>query len=128
MFKLLRHVVFVQGRPILFSFHRKEAVENARYGDLNSDIPVCLSTDTPQNVTCLHRQNGYRSNKVVSLARDIEKQAATVSDDQTHSASLVILGSVLENSGHRQEALHQLGRSKQMGISSEVYFWIAIVH
>ena len=39
-FKLLRHVVFVQGRPILFSFHRKEAVENARYGDLNSDIPV----------------------------------------------------------------------------------------
>ena len=67
--------------------------------------------------------------KVVSLARDIEKQAATVSDDQTHSASLVILGSVLENSGHRQEALHQLGRSKQMGItSSEVYFWIAIVH
>ena len=64
------------------------------------------------------------------MARDIEKQAATVSDDQTHSASLVILGSVLENSGHRQEALHQLGRSKQMGItsSSEVYFWIAIVH
>ena len=55
--------------------------------------------------------------KMVSLVRDIEKQAATVSDDQTHSASLVILGSVLENSGHRQEALRQLERSKQMGIN-----------
>ena len=38
-------------------------MENARYGDLNSDIPVCLSTDTPQHVTCLHRQNGYRSKR-----------------------------------------------------------------
>ena len=36
-------------------------MENARYGDLNSDIPVCLSTDTPQQVMCLHRRTGYRS-------------------------------------------------------------------
>ena len=28
----------------------------ARYGDLNSDLPVCISTDIPQYVTCLHRQ------------------------------------------------------------------------
>ena len=69
--------------------------------------------------------------KVVSLARDVEKQAASVSDDYTHVTSLVMLGSVLHNYGHRQEALHYLERARQMGIStlsSEVYFWIAYVH
>ena len=35
----------------------------ARYGDLNSDLPVCISIDTPHNVTCLHIQNGYRSTR-----------------------------------------------------------------
>ena len=38
-----------------------KTVENARYRDLNSDIPVCLSTDTPPKVMCLHRRTGYRS-------------------------------------------------------------------
>ena len=42
-------------------------MENARYRDLNSDILVCLSTDTPQNVTCLHRQNSYRSTRMPSV-------------------------------------------------------------
>ena len=69
--------------------------------------------------------------KVVSLARDLEKQAATVSDDDIHAKSLMMLGSVLDIPGHRQEALRHLERAKQMGIgalSSNIYFWIAIVH
>ena len=69
--------------------------------------------------------------KVVSLARDVEKQAASVSDDFTHARSLVILARVLVQFGDLQEALRHLERAKQMGISSlrdDVYFWIAYVH
>ena len=67
--------------------------------------------------------------KVVSLARDVEKQAATVSDDHIHARSRVILGSVLDEFGDRQEALRHLERAKVMGIAgSDVYYWIAIVH
>ena len=69
--------------------------------------------------------------KVVSLARDLEKQAATVSDDKIYARSLMILGSVLDQFGDRQEALRHLERAKLMGIStlsSNIYFWIAIVH
>ena len=69
--------------------------------------------------------------KVVSMARDVEKQAATVSDEGIHAESLVMLGSVLDEFGNRQEALHYLERVKQMGItslSSDIYFWIAYVH
>ena len=69
--------------------------------------------------------------KLVSLARDVEKQAATVADDDIHARSLLILGSVLDGSGDRQEALRHLERAKQMGIgtlSSSIYFCIANVH
>ena len=70
--------------------------------------------------------------KVVSLARDVEKQAATISDDYIHVESLVILGKVLDRFGNRQEALRHLERAKQMGIASgtlipDVYYWIAYV-
>ena len=68
--------------------------------------------------------------KAASLARDVEKQAATVSDDDIHATSLLILGKVLFSSGHRQEALHHLERAKLMGSSTlgpEVNFWIAYV-
>ena len=70
---------------------------------------------------------------VVSLARDVEKQAATVSDDDIHAASLLILGSVLDEFGNRQEALRHLERAKQMKIandtlSSSICNWIALVH
>ena len=57
--------------------------------------------------------------KVVSLARDVEKQAATVSDDDIHARSLVMLGSALDQFGNRQEALHYLERAKLMGIASD---------
>ena len=69
--------------------------------------------------------------EVVSLARGVEKQAATVSDDYIHTRSLVMLGKSLNNSGHRQEALRHLERAKLMGnraLSSSIYYWIAIVH
>ena len=71
--------------------------------------------------------------KVVSLARDVEKQAATVSDDHIHARSLMMLGRVLDSSGHRREALRHLERAKLMGIASRrlnanIYYWIAIVH
>ena len=71
--------------------------------------------------------------KAVSLAHDVEKQAATVSDDDIHAESLMILGSVLHNYGDQQEALRHLERAKQMRISSRslssnIYSWIADVH
>ena len=69
--------------------------------------------------------------KVVSLARDVEKQAATVSDDEIHARSLIILGSTLDNYGDRQEALRCLERAKRMGIGSlrsNIYYVIAQVH
>ena len=70
---------------------------------------------------------------VVSLARDVEKQAATISDDDIHAKSLVMLGRVMDNSGHRPEALHHLERAKLKRIasgtlSSDVYYLIALVH
>ena len=37
--------------------------------------------------------------KVVSMARDVEKQAATVSDDDVHSESLMMLWIIVENDG-----------------------------
>jgi tetratricopeptide (TPR) repeat protein len=46
--------------------------------------------------------------KAVSLARDVEKQSATISDDLIHGRSLIILGLVLDDFGHRQEALRHL--------------------
>ena len=71
--------------------------------------------------------------KVVSLARDVEKQAAIVSDDDIHAESLTMLGSVLDQYGDRQEALLHLERAKLMGIargilSSNIYYLIALVH
>ena len=81
------------------------------------------------NIALLMSEDG---NKVVSLARDVEKQAATVSDDEIHARSLMILGSVLDYYGYRQEALHHLERAKLMGITnctvSSVYHAIALVH
>ena len=69
--------------------------------------------------------------KVVSLARDLEKQAATVSDDDIHARSLLILGLVLDDHGDRQEALRHLERAKLMGSGSylpDIYYSIALVH
>ena len=69
--------------------------------------------------------------KLVSLARDVEKQAATISNDYTHAWSLMMLGQVLITHGDRKEGLNHLERVKQMGISdlsSDIYFWIAVVH
>ena len=71
--------------------------------------------------------------KVVSLARDVKKQAAAVSDDEIHAAGLMILGSVLDQFGNRREALRHLERAKLMAISnvvlsSTIYYWIANVH
>ena len=69
--------------------------------------------------------------KVVSLARDVEKQAASISDDYIHAESLIVLGLVLDGYGERQEALRHLERAKLMAtgtLTSSVDFWIALVH
>ena len=50
--------------------------------------------------------------QAVSLARDVERQSATVSDDLVHGRSLIILGLVLDKSGHREEALRHLECAK----------------
>ena len=70
--------------------------------------------------------------KVVSMARDVEKQAATVSDDDVHSESLMMLGLALDNCGKRREALCHLEHAKQMRIANgilrpDVYYSIAAV-
>ena len=70
--------------------------------------------------------------KVVFMARDVEKQAATVLDDYIHARSMMMLGLVLDKFGDRQEALCHLERAKQMKIANDtlvdVYYLIAIVH
>ena len=71
--------------------------------------------------------------KTVSLARAVEKQSATVSDDELHVKSLTMLGKVMVKFGDRQEALRNLEHAKQMGfgsnsLRSDIYFWIAVVH
>ena len=67
------------------------------------------------------------------MARDVEKQAATISNDDIHARSLMVLGSVLDYHGDRREALCHLEHAKQMRIASDiltadVYYWIASVH
>ena len=117
-----------------------------RKGFLRKKYGSRIVTSTPSNrelhlLCCrcgIDMVNGARltfkdGDKVVSLARDVEKQAAAVSDDYIHANSLVMLGSVLDSSGHRQEALRHLERAKLMGIDSgtlspSIYFYIAIVH
>ena len=59
--------------------------------------------------------------KVLSLARDVEKQAATVSDDEIHARILMTLGKVLDQFGNRQEALRHLERATVDHIG-QVYF------
>ena len=77
--------------------------------------------------------------KAVSLARDVEKQCATISDDLVHARSLIVLGSALRCSGwvlrkseHLQEALRhlELAKPKVMGsiFLSDACSSIALVH
>ena len=95
-------------------------------GDRKLQLSCCLCGISMVEVARLTFEDG---DKVVSLARDVEKRAATVSDDHIHARSRVILGSVLDKFGNRQEALRHLERAKVMGIAgSDVYYWIAIVH
>ena len=97
-------------------------------GDLELHRLCCLCGISMVDIARLTFKD---ADNVVSLARDVEKQAATVSDDYTHAKCLLMLGKVMENSGHRQEALRHLERAKLMGIgtlSSEIYFWIGVVH
>ena len=97
-------------------------------GDRELQRACCLCGIAMVNEARLTFNDG---DKVVTLARDLEKQAATVSDDDTHAWSLMILGRALVQFGDREEALRHLERAKQMGSSSvryDVYFWIAHVH
>ena len=52
--------------------------------------------------------------EVVSLARDVEKKCATLSDDVIHGCSLVRLGTVLHQAQQPQEALHYLDHARAM--------------
>ena len=70
--------------------------------------------------------------KVVSLAREVEKQCAAISNDHIHCRSLIILGMVLDNSGYQQEALRHLERAKLKVKGSialtDVFYSTALVH
>ena len=57
----------------------------------------------------------------ISLARDVEKQSAAISDDFVHTQSLIVLGLLLENSGYRQEALRHLERAKLKASMGSIY-------
>jgi tetratricopeptide (TPR) repeat protein len=71
--------------------------------------------------------------KAISFAHDVEKQCSTISDDLVHAQSLTMLGLVLENYGHRQEALPHLERAKLKSMGSiynltDICHSIAILH
>ena len=70
--------------------------------------------------------------QAISLARDVEKQCDTVSDELVHGQSLIMLGLVLENWGYREEALLHLERVKLMVTEStpfaDVFYSIALVY
>jgi tetratricopeptide (TPR) repeat protein len=54
-------------------------------------------------------------NKAVSLARDVEKKCATLSDDLIHGRSLVVLGTALSalcRTQQKEEALHFLDQAR----------------
>ena len=55
-----------------------------------------------------------RLGEVVSLARDVEKKCAVLSDDVTHGRSLVQLGGVLHEARQPQEALRYLDQARTM--------------
>ena len=111
--------------------HLQEAYQ--LYKDLLPDNPelqrpCCLCGIAMVNDARLTFKDG---DKLISLARDVEKQAATTSDDYTHAWSLMTLGSVLDQFGDREEALRHLERVKQMRFSDlrySVYYRIAEVH
>ena len=97
-------------------------------GDLGLQRLCCVCGIDMVNDARLTFEDG---DKVVSLARDLEKRAANVSDDDIHASSLMILGRVLDEFGDRQEALRHLERAKLMGSGTlryDVYSWIAYVH
>jgi tetratricopeptide (TPR) repeat protein len=52
--------------------------------------------------------------KAVTLARDVEKKCADVSDDLIHGRGLMILGAALSQAGQPQEALVHLNRARVM--------------
>jgi tetratricopeptide (TPR) repeat protein len=52
--------------------------------------------------------------KVVSLARDVERKCAAISDDHIHGWSLVRLGSALRQAGQLQDVLEHLNRARIM--------------
>ena len=97
-------------------------------GDLKLQRICCLCGIDMVNEARLTFEDG---DKVASLARDVVKQAATVSDDDIHARSLVVLARVLDDFGDRQEALRHLEHAKLMGsgaLRCNVYFRIALVH
>ena len=55
-----------------------------------------------------------REGEVVSLARDVERKCATLSDDVIHGRSLVTLGAILRQARHPQEALRYLYQARIM--------------
>ena len=55
-----------------------------------------------------------REGEVVSLARDVEKKCAALSDDIIHGRSLVRLGAVLDRAQQPQEALRYLVQARTM--------------
>ena len=53
-------------------------------------------------------------NKAVSLARDVDRECAALSDNIIRGRSLVLLGAVLQDAGQPQEALHYLDQTRTM--------------
>jgi tetratricopeptide (TPR) repeat protein len=56
----------------------------------------------------------YNNHRLVSLAREVERRCATLSDDLVHGRSLAILGAVLHDAQRLQEALPYLEHAKTM--------------
>ena len=102
---LLSSYDYLQEAYRLFNTFFPAKVELRRFGGLCGIDFV----DTARLVLPVNRKG-----KVVSLARDVEKKCAALSDDLVHGRSLVTLGAVLHRAQQWKKALRYLDRARTM--------------
>jgi tetratricopeptide (TPR) repeat protein len=102
---LLSSYDYLQEAYRLFDTFPPAKVELQRFGGLCGIDFV----DTARLVLPVNRKG-----KVVSLAREVEKKCATLSDDLVHGRSLVTLGAVLHRAQQWKKALRYLDHARIM--------------
>jgi tetratricopeptide (TPR) repeat protein len=88
-------------------------VESQRLGG-QCGIDLVEAARMALQFNCARKASQFNSDPVVSLAREVERKCATLSDDLVHGRSLALLGAVLHEAQQSQEALHYLEQAKTM--------------